>query len=537
MGQSSSSTGNISPAQREAESLAAATGALPTLQKAFSLLSDSQTNAIPLGSLEKCFALTIENPTSTTTDEATKVPKEFLELLSDVGASIVDQFFSTGNGVLSWVEFLTGYNKCCGRTVASTSFNNLFKVFAKANEKAGLPARLKFDSNEDDNKMDGVLYPTDLVRLLWMCAVLSWDSGKLRDRTSTGTCVLPDIDNLVLSALESCAESPEKWDFWNSKVSDLKVQLPAAKVHMWALKTVPCLADCLAHFVHTRLIYLTNQGEKVEDLCFLVPISPSPICNTNLLSCGSAWAISLTLRSSITDEISKICFPSDVHETNGNLLYRSSLHGKGLNRFWSHVEGYNGPVLMLIAASEVSNEARRWIIGALTHQGFENRDTFYGNSGSLYAISPVFNAFPSSGKEKNFVYSHLHPTGRLYEAYPKPVGIAFGGSVGNERIFIDEDFGKVVVRHHAFDKTYQPGSLVPSQGFLPLEGSVVELEAWGLGGKTAKEIQNSYKKREELFNEQRRKIDLKTFANWEDSPEKMMMDMMSDPNAVRREDR
>lgn len=53
MGQSSSSsTGNISAAQREAESLAAATGALPTLQKAFSLLSDSQTNAIPLGSLQ-----------------------------------------------------------------------------------------------------------------------------------------------------------------------------------------------------------------------------------------------------------------------------------------------------------------------------------------------------------------------------------------------------------------------------------------------------------------------------------------------------
>ena len=32
-------------------------------------------------------------------------------------------------------------------------------------------------------------------------------------------------------------------------------------------------------------------------------------------------------------------------------------------------------------------------------------------------------------------------------------------------------------------------------------------------------------------------VDLKTFANWEDSPEKMMMDMMTDPNAVRREER
>jgi hypothetical protein len=32
-------------------------------------------------------------------------------------------------------------------------------------------------------------------------------------------------------------------------------------------------------------------------------------------------------------------------------------------------------------------------------------------------------------------------------------------------------------------------------------------------------------------------VDLKTFGNWEDSPEKMMMDMISDPNRVRREDR
>lgn len=59
------------------------------------------------------------------------------------------------------------------------------------------------------------------------------------------------------------------------------------------------------------------------------------------------------------------------------------------------------------------------------------------------------------------MYSHLHPKG--YEPHPKPVGVAFGGSVGNERIFIDEDFAKVTVRHHAADKTYQPGSLFPNQ--------------------------------------------------------------------------
>ena len=104
------------------------------------------------------------------------------------------------------------------------------------------------------------------------------------------------------------------------------------------------------------------------------------------------------------------------------------------------------------------------------------------------------------------------------------------------------------------------------QGYLPVEASVLDVEVWGLGGEATKRQQNVYKKREDIFSEQRRKVliranlnhlpcsywnvhvcpqyshflfqvDLKTFASWEDSPEKMMMDMMSDPNTVQREDR
>ncbi|KAL8098441.1 hypothetical protein AgCh_031265 [Apium graveolens] len=74
-------------------------------------------------------------------------------------------------------------------------------------------------------------------------------------------------------------------------------------------------------------------------------------------------------------------------------------------------------------------------------------------------------------------------------------------------------------------------------GFLPLEASVIEVEVWGLGGTSAKEVQHAHKTREDLFTEQRRRVDLKTFGNWQDSPEKMMMDMTSNPNAVRREER
>nr|POF10080.1 hypothetical protein CFP56_15716 [Quercus suber] len=71
-----------------------------------------------------------------------------------------------------------------------------------------------------------------------------------------------------------------------------------------------------------------------------------------------------------------------------------------------------------------------------------------------------------------------------------------------------------VTIHYATDKTYQPGSLFPDQ-------------FGGLVGKAAKEMQSSYKKREELFTEQRRKVDLKTFGSWDESSENMMMDMIT----------
>jgi hypothetical protein len=44
------------------------------------------------------------------------------------------------------------------------------------------------------------------------------------------------------------------------------------------------------------------------------------------------------------------------------------------------------------------------------------------------------------------------------------------------------------------------------QGFLPTEALISEVEVWGLGGKAAKDVQNKYKKREELFTDQRRKV-------------------------------
>ncbi|XVE94593.1 hypothetical protein REPUB_Repub02eG0021900 [Reevesia pubescens] len=536
MGASSSTEQTKSPEQQELESLAASTGALPLLQKSFSKLSDPQTNTISIQSLQQCFYLSYEDPVY----ESLQKPESFPRLLDHLSTSIVDLFFMSEKGGINWLGFLRGYVKCCGRKSTSMSLNILLRIFAMAVSKLGLSSKLEFESDDADCKINGFLLPSDLLLLFWMCWAMLWNVRTLKFSKRKGKLLLPDIDHLVLSAVVSCAEVNSSLDVWDCDLLSLDVQLPVGEFLAWALTTAPTLTDCFTQFVHGRLqSSVTAEDESGSSQSTSGDIS-SKASQALLLTHGRAWAISLGSRSNINEEILKTCFSGDIVGTNENLLYRSSAHGKGLNRFWSNVEGYHGPLLILISANsedahQDNSKTRKWIIGALTQQGFENKETFYGSSGNIYAISPIFHVFSHSGKDKNFVYSHLHPTG--YESHPKPVGIAFGGTIANERIFIDEDFAKVTVRHHAVDKTYQHGSLIPNQGFLPVEASILEVEVWGLGGGTAKEVQNSYKKREELFTEQRRKVDLKTFSSWDDSPEKMMMDMMADPNSVRREDR
>ncbi|KAK6939365.1 TLDc domain, partial [Dillenia turbinata] len=529
------------------------------IQNAFSALSVPRSKFIPLHSLQvslshslslslsrrigktltllffwvgiqRVFHLTLKDHEITEGPPAALL-QSFLWLLENLGSTIVDEFFVVDKrGGVSLSEFVNGHFKCSRTTSSgSKSIICLLRLFALTAEKSDFSLNLKFESVENEEeeeehegyKITGWLRPSDMLMFLWMCWVMLFDSVQKRRKVNVG---FTDVDHLLSSAMLFCAEQGVS-NVWDCDLLSLDVQLPADKVYMWILKTVPFLPDCAGQFFKTRLQNCATAEEELELASSSADVtSLTRSYDAKLLNSGRAWAIYLTLASdALRKELLGACFPS-------------------LNRFWSNIEGYYGPLLMLVSASsgdgqESNDSVNRWIIGVLTEKGFENRDQYYGGSGNLYAISPVFHVFPPFGREKNFVYSHLHPTARVYEPHPKPVGIAFGGKVGNERIFIDEDFARITVRHHAGDKTYRPGPLMPNQGFLPLEASILEVEVWGLGGRRAKEVQNSYKKREELFTEQRRKVDLKTFASWEDSPEKMMMDMISDHNSVRREDR
>ncbi|WOK95344.1 hypothetical protein Cni_G04051 [Canna indica] len=527
--------------QDEEEALAASTGFLPFLRTAFSNLSSPRSPSLPLSSLQAALSLDVPVLAS----ESTPVPEHFSALLSNLGSTLVSLFFPTtddhADGGIDWIGLLRGYNRCCARMPVSQSINLLYRLYAALSRQAGAPCGLEFDPDGDDNgKVGGSLLMGDVLVLLWICWIMG-HSSRIANMPKEGKnpLMLPDVTHLLLSLFVSCGVVVEEDEsIWRCDVAAVDKGVSAQKLQTWVLSTAPGLANCLANYVQDRIRACSSSeesgGSSVTD-----DSSSAVVGDTCLLTRGRAWAVSLTLRDRLSEEFLVASFQGMNSE---DLLYRSAIHGKGLSRFWANVEGYNGPLIILVSASsadstEGSNIARRWIIGILTAQGFENRDTFFGSSGYLYAVSPAFHVYSPSGKEKNFLYCHLRPTIRAYEANPKPVGLAFGGSVGNERIFLDEDFARMTVRHHAVDKTYQHGSLFPNQGYLPVEASVTEVEVWGFGGQVAREHRDAYKKRETLFSEQRRKVDLKTFGSWEDSPEKMMMDMVSDPNRVRREDR
>lgn len=400
------------------------------------------------------------------------------------------------------------------------------------------------DEDDDGGKVVGELAPGEIAVLLWMCWVMAW-SGSSAPRVSSGeevgkgepTVVLPDVTHLVLSALVSAGAVADDAGVWGWEVSGAAKGVKVQEFTSWVISTVPGLGNCLSRYVQDR--FRACQVDPVKESSVSTGITTSDTSDVYVLTRGRAWAISLSLRNKLSEKfLSASVFGMDPED----LLYRSSVNGKGLSRFWSCVEGYKGPALILLSAFSNGGGAnvdadRRWGIGALTEEGFENKDTFYGSSGYLCSTYPIFRMLLPSGMEKNIMYCHLHTQIRTYEAKPKPLGLAFGGSIGNERIFIDDDFSKVTIRHHAVDKTYQHGSLIPNQGYLPVEASILDVEVWGLGGQKTKRQQDVYKKREDIFSGQRRKIDLAAFGNWEDSPEKMMMDMVSDPNKVQREER
>lgn len=180
------------------------------------------------------------------------MPKCFPALLAHLGPSMVELFFVAKNKEVSWVEFVRGYIKCCGRMSASLSLKTLFRIFVATLTEVGVTVNLKFESEDIDGKMSGGFMATYVLMLLWMCWIMSMNSKNLELFKGTDLCV-PDINNLLLSAVMSCTDGSINSCLEDQNILPMEIQLPAEKLCMWAMKTAPHLPNCFTQFVNARL--------------------------------------------------------------------------------------------------------------------------------------------------------------------------------------------------------------------------------------------------------------------------------------------
>lgn len=64
------------------------------------------------------------------------------------------------------------------------------------------------------------------------------------------------------------------------------------------------------------------QGDSESSCPAEGDVSLANVGSPNLLTRGNAWAISLTMRNTKSEELSRVCFSSNTDGTDDNLLYR-----------------------------------------------------------------------------------------------------------------------------------------------------------------------------------------------------------------------
>ncbi|XP_024536448.1 uncharacterized protein LOC9630386 [Selaginella moellendorffii] len=463
------------------------------LASAFSRLTKSEgPNAIHESKLERCFGMEVGRIKDLPGEESS----DLKSLLENFGSTLTAVAFKPVEGYVSWPGFLKGYDGCCQQNLVSTRLRFLL-LFVRSLKSQGKKSSSETSSDLDEN-LEGQVSSREFRDVLWLCWLMTFYK-----RLSNGI-ELPVVEPLVRGAFQDSEKVPLK------------------DLYSWMLATIPSLGNVFVDYVQ----YCLFQDEDTEVKSGLSHLPGH-------LTPGRLWSLALALKDKTGDTLLSACLEDSI-----TLLYRSPVHGKGMNRLWSQVEGYREAVLFLFSGMSAEDPSKTWLLAAVIPSGLENKSNFYGTSNScLICLDPEFIVLHPTGKEKNYVYSHKTAPGGGYNSRPMPNGIGFGGSMENERIWISDDFSTVTLRHHAVDKTYQAGFILPYQGYAPLCCQVLEVEVWGLGSKTAQERMATFQQREKLFAEQRRKVDLKAFGNWQDSPEKMMMDMVSNPNRPQREER
>lgn len=191
------------------------------------------------------------------------------------------------------------------------------------------------------------------------------------------------------------------------------------------------------------------------------------------------------------------------------LLYSSTVHGRSLNRYIHHVIGYKSESLFIITTTKGE------IFGGFVATPWDTSSNYWSNSNCfLFGISPVLSVrHAQASGPNNYVYFFSNKksfTG-------KPVGIGFGGTPGNFRLWIDEDLMTGTVR--SMDPTYEMGPITSNPAF-----DIASVEVWGSCTDYAEAGLLRERRLREKDAERARKVAGKD--GWNDGADKFIMDLV-----------
>ena len=191
------------------------------------------------------------------------------------------------------------------------------------------------------------------------------------------------------------------------------------------------------------------------------------------------------------------------------LLYSSTVHGRSLNRYIHHVIGYKSESLFIITTTKGE------IFGAFVATPWDTSSNYWSTSNCyLFGISPVLSIRHTlaSGPPN---YAYFFSNKKSFTG--KPVGIGFGGTPGNFRLWIDEDLMTGTVR--SMDPSFESGTIAGNPAF-----DIASIEVWGSCTDYAEAGLIRERRLREKDAERARKVAGKD--GWNDGADKFIMDLV-----------
>ncbi|XP_053988999.1 uncharacterized protein LOC128897051 [Hylaeus anthracinus] len=362
------------------------------------------------------------------------------------------------------------------------------KFLSVMNDQIILENYVKMYSNM---KGDGSVGPDGLKNLLYISYKIAMDSS------GTSSCIY--AEQIINAVIISCFHG--------------KYALSVSFVSNWISQHCPRIIHGPHHYIVHVLTTAYRNGKVLlskeqpqPHLQIPTPILEQPDIEFPqiLLPVSYVWLLSSTLPESYLQVVDS---PQDVPHAliakrlgsvcprHWALLYNSSEHGTGANRFLHHVLGYRGPTLLFIRAVSPDKDTISPTYCICSAVEWRESHLYWGDEDSVgIELFPSYRVIERGAK-----VLYLNTNIRGY-----PHGLRFGSNTRSPYISIDESFHSVSIA----------GAPYP----------IASLEVWGCGDTKLRERQLEIKKWQVKEAEKQRIVKLSA-SDWIDHPDRYLLEL------------